>query len=182
MTDSRPDKTLTLIAAIGRNGALGHEGAMPWHLPRELQHFKSVTMGKALLMGRRTHESIGRALPGRQNIVITRNAGYVAEGCDVAQSLREAIEIAASTELMIIGGGELYRQTIDQADRMILTTVDCEPEADTWFPQWDPQEWTVVSRRQELPDEKNPLAYEVAEYRRKPGVRVKCQSRIDSGT
>ena len=100
-------KRITLIAAMGRNRAIGLEGAMPWHLPRELRHFKETTMGKPIVMGRKTWESIGRVLPGRQNIVVTRNPDYVAEGCDVTGSLEGAVARASGREVMIIGGGQL---------------------------------------------------------------------------
>jgi len=120
-------------------------------------------MGKPIVMGRKTWESIGRVLPGRQNIVVTRNREYVAQGCDVAASLEDAVLLATGEEIMVIGGGQLYAEAMPYVDRMILTMVDCEPEADTWFPAWDEGIWTEVSSREELPDEKNPLAYRVVE-------------------
>jgi dihydrofolate reductase len=156
-------KTITLIAAMARNRAIGLNGEMPWHLPGELQHFKAATMGKAIVMGRKTWESIGRALPGRQNIVVTRNPGYRAAGCLVVTSLDEAIRRAEGGEVMIIGGGQLYRQALPRADRMILTRVDCEPGADTWFPAWPEADWKEVSRRSQPADDRNPLAFEVVE-------------------
>ena len=160
-------KKITIIAAMARNRAIGMNGDMPWHLPGELKHFKETTMGKPIVMGRKTWESIGRALPGRQNIVVTTNRAYSAPGCDVAGSLEDAIERAVGMEVMIIGGGQLYRQALALADRMILTRVDCEPEADTWFPEWDEAGWEQLSARSEFPDEKNPYAYTVVEWIRK---------------
>jgi dihydrofolate reductase len=160
------EKTITIIAAVASNQAIGFVGRMPWHLPAELQHFKETTMGKAIVMGRRTWESIGRALPGRQSIVVSRNSGYVANGCQMAGSLAAAIAIAEGSEVMVIGGGELYRQALPLARRMILTVVDCAPEADTWFPQWDRSMWRLVSRRDVSSDEKNPLSYQVQEWLR----------------
>jgi dihydrofolate reductase len=151
---------------MGRNGGIGLEGRMPWHLPAELAHFKRTTLGKPVLMGRKTWESIGRALPGRQNLVVTRNSAFHAEGADVVGSLVEAIEAAAGDEVMIIGGGELYRQALPIASRMILTTVDLEPECDTWFPAWDPAEWTLVSSERFPADERNATGFEVAEWMR----------------
>lgn len=156
-------KTIVIIAAMARNRAIGLDGAMPWHLPRELRHFKDTTMGKAIVMGRKTWESIGRVLPGRQNIVVTRNRNYVAEGCNVAGSLEEALSAALGEEIMIIGGGQLYAEAMPHADRMILTQVDCEPEADTWFPAWKEEEWVEVGSRSEEAGENNPLAYRVVE-------------------
>jgi dihydrofolate reductase len=162
-------RTITLVAAMARNGAIGLGGAMPWHLPRELKHFKAVTMGHPIVMGRKTWESIGRPLPGRQNIVVTRNPGYSAEGCDVVASLQAAVEVANGDEVMVIGGGQLYEQALPHADRMVLTLVDCEPVGDTWFPEWDPADWTETSSRHEDPDEANPHAYRVIELVR-PGL------------
>jgi dihydrofolate reductase len=159
-------KAITIIAAMARNRAIGLAGAMPWRLPGELRHFKETTMGKPIVMGRKTWESIGRALPGRQNIVVTRNRDYRAEGCLVVQSLPLAIERAEGDEIMVIGGGELYRQALPTADRMVLTLVDGTPAADTWFPEWNESEWTEISRRSQAIDENNELAYEVVELMR----------------
>jgi len=160
------NKTVTLVAAMARNGGIGRQGGMPWHLPAELQHFKRTTMGKPVVMGRKTFESIGRPLPGRQNIVVSRQDGYQAEGCDVAASLVEAIELAEHTELMVIGGGELYRQSLPLASRMVLTTIDLEPECDTWFPAWDPSEWVLVHAEQVAAGPDNDTAFEVVEWQR----------------
>ena len=161
------DKTITLVAAMAANRAIGLDGQMPWHLPRELKHFRETTMGKPIVMGRKTWESIGRALPGRQNLVVTRNPRLEAPDCDVAGSLWEAVEMAAGDEVMIIGGGQLYAEALPMADRMVLTRVDCEPEADTWFPEWNEAEWIESASRDELPDEKNPYAYRVFELKRR---------------
>jgi len=156
-------KKVTIIAAMARNLAIGFNGAMPWHLPGELRHFKQTTMGKPIVMGRKTWESIGQRLPGRQNIVVTRNRSLQAPGCDVAGSLDEAIRIARGEEVMLIGGGQLYRQALVFSDRMILTLVDCEPEADTWFPEWQTDDWLQVGERSESSDERNPYSYRVLE-------------------
>ena len=156
-------KTVTIIAAMARNRTIGLAGAIPWRLPGELRHFKETTMGKPIVMGRKTWESIGRALPGRQNIVVTRNREYCAEGCLVVRSLPRAIERAEGDEIMVIGGGQLYRQALPVANRMVLTLVDCTPAADTWFPEWNENEWSEISRRSQAIDENNELAYEVVE-------------------
>ena len=161
-------KSITLIAAMANNRAIGLDGDMPWHLPGELKHFKAVTMGKTIVMGRKTWESIGRALPGRQNIVISRNPDYAAESCLVVQSLEEALQRSESEEVMIIGGGQLYRQALPIASRMILTRVDCEPDADTWFPRWSQDDWREESRRSQPADDLNQYAFEVLEL-----VRIK---------
>jgi len=169
------DKQITIIAAMARNRAIGLGGEMPWHLPGELGHFKATTMGKPIVMGRKTWLSIGRPLPGRQNIVVTRNPLFQAPGCDVTGSFEGAVQIARGEEVMIIGGGQLYDQALAFCDRMILTLVDCEPEADTWFPEWQTEHWQQVSLRSEAADEKNPYAYEVREWVRKADVCDTCQ-------
>lgn len=163
-------RSVTIVAAMGRNRAIGLEGKLPWHLPRELQHFKATTMGKPIVMGRVTWESIGRALPGRQNIVVTRDRAYAAAGCVMAHSLEEAIGRAAGGEVMIIGGGQLYREALPFADRLILTVVDCEPAADTWFPDWKEFPWRQDAVRSERADDRNPCAYEVIELTRQPAA------------
>lgn len=158
---------MTLVAAMARNRAIGLRGAMPWHLPAELAHFKLTTMGKSVVMGRKTWQTIGRPLPGRQNIVVTRDRDLEVHGCDLAFSLEEAVEIAESVEVMIIGGGSLYEQALPRAVRMVLTHIECEADADTWFPRWDPSEWVPVSREHFAPDHKNGLAYDIIEYQRR---------------
>ena len=162
-------KRITIVAAMARNRAIGRDGELPWHLPRELRHFKETTMGKPIVMGRRTWQSIGRALPGRQNLVVTRDASFRAEGCEVVGSLEAAVASARGPEVMIIGGGQLYRQTLAHADRMVLTLVDCEPPADTWFPKWREEDWRRVAEREESADERNPFDYRVIELTRRRG-------------
>ncbi len=158
---------ITLVAALARNRAIGIEGRMPWHLPSELAHFKKITMGKPILMGRKTWLTVGRALPGRQNIVLSRNPDFRAKGCDVVQSLEQALAIASGHEVMVIGGETLYRLALPLASRMVLTLIDLEPEADTWFPQWDAEQWLEVSRQTIEGDETNPLEYEIVEWVRR---------------
>ena len=158
--------TITLIAAMGRNRAIGFEGRMPWHLPAELQHFKQATMGKAIVMGRKTWQSIGRPLPGRQNIVISRNSGFVAKGADVTDSLETAIELARASEIMVIGGGQLYQLALPLARRMVLTLIEIEPEADTWFPEWDARNWRQTNKRDFPVDDTNGIAYRIIELER----------------
>lgn len=159
-------KQLTLIAALGKNRAIGLDGRMPWHLPAELQHFKRTTMGKALVMGRKTWQAIGRPLPGRQNIVVSRNPEFTAQGVEVADSLLKAVQMADSSEVMVIGGGQLYQQAMALADRMVLTLIDIEPEADTWFPEWRDEQWQQTGQQRFEADEHNPLAYRIIELER----------------
>ena len=159
-------KTISIVAAMARNRAIGIRGAMPWHLPRELRHFKETTIGKPIVMGRKTWEAIGRPLPGRQNIVISRNPGFTAADADVAGSLEAAVEVSGSTEVMVIGGGQLYSLALPYAHRMILTLIDIEPEADTWFPEWDEKQWEQVKEQSYPADEKNKLSYRIVELSR----------------
>ncbi|WJW75894.1 type 3 dihydrofolate reductase [Thiohalobacter sp. IOR34] len=154
---SRP--ILSLILAMDRNRVIGKDNALPWHLPADLQYFKRMTMGKPILMGRKTHESIGRPLPGRQNIVISSNPAFEAPGCTVVHSLDEALEAAGGAgEIMVIGGTRLFEQVLDRADRIYLTLIDHAFEGDTWFPELDAG-WVEVSREDHAPDEKNPWPY-----------------------
>jgi dihydrofolate reductase len=127
---------LVLVLAVARNGALGKGGKVPWHIPEDLKHFKAMTMGHAILMGRKTHEETKRPLPGRRNIVITRQPEYSAPGCEVVGSLEEAITLARTTdpEPRVIGGAEIYRLALPIATRISLTEIDRDVEADTFFP------------------------------------------------
>jgi len=145
--------TITLVVAMGRNRVIGREGAIPWHLPADLAHFKQVTMGKPIIMGRKTYESIGRPLPGRENVVITRDASYAAPDCTVVHSLDEALA-GRDGEVMVIGGGEIYRQALDHAGRIHMTVVDAEPDGDVSFPTLDPS-WRTVSKTERPADERN---------------------------
>ncbi len=144
-----PKTTLTLIAAIARNGVIGKDNALPWHLPADLRHFKALTTGHAVIMGRKTWESLPerfRPLPGRQNIVITRNAAYAAPGASVAGSLPDAVAAATGDEAFVIGGAELYQTALPLADRLQLTEIDAEFAGDTWFPMRDPLQWRETTR------------------------------------
>ena len=122
---------------------------------------------QSLADSRRTFESIGRALPGRQNIVVTRNPRFRAEGCETVPSLRDALKSAVGAEVMVIGGGQLYREALPLATRMVLTFVDCAPEADTWFPRWDPEEWLETGRRHYPADPANTFGFDVVDYVRR---------------
>lgn len=138
---------VTLIAALGRNGVIGADGTMPWHLPEDLRHFKATTMGHPLVMGRRTFDSIGRPLPGRRTIVITRNPQWHHAGVESAHSFAEALALAGpSDEVFVAGGGEIYAQALPYAHRLVLTEVDAEPEGDTHFPDWDRADWSESVR------------------------------------
>jgi len=141
---------LALVVAMTPDRVIGLNGDMPWHIPEDLRHFRRVTMGHAIIMGRKTHESIGRALPGRQNIVITRNEGARFEGCDVAHGLDEAIAIARAAgdeEPRVVGGGAIYAMALPQATRLFLTEVDLTVDGDTFFPAVDWSQWTETDCR-----------------------------------
>jgi len=160
------EKQITLVAAMDRKRGIGRGGQIPWHLPAELQHFKAVTMGGSMVMGRKTWETIGRPLPGRESLVVSRQPGYRAGECAVYGDVWQAVNAAASTEVMIIGGGEIYRLTLPRARRMVLTLVDTEVVADTWFPRWDTSAWQQVSERAHPADDRNPLAFRITEWLR----------------
>ena len=135
---------LTLIAALAHQRVIGCDNRLPWRLPADLRFFKQTTMGKPLLMGRRTWESIGRPLPGRRMIVLTGQSGYMASDCTVAHTLDAAFALAGSvSELMVIGGATLYAQTLPLATRMYLTVIDADFPGDVWFPEWNQQDWRL---------------------------------------
>lgn len=157
--------TISLVAAMAKNRVIGKDNQMPWHLPADLQHFKEVTLGKPIIMGRKTYESIGRPLPGRKNIVISRNPSYQLDGCENVTSIEDAIELVkGDAEVMIIGGGFLYSQMIDKANKLYLTYIDFEVEGDTCFPSFDHLELKEVSRVSHQSDEKNPHDYQFVDY------------------
>lgn len=140
---------VTLIAALGRNRVIGADGTMPWHLPEDLKHFKATTMGHPMVMGRKTFDSIGRPLPGRRTIVITRNPQWRHSDVETAHSLADALGLAGvAEEVFVIGGGEIFAQAMPFAQRMVLTEIDSSPEGDAFFPAWDPDEWQEVEREQ----------------------------------
>ena len=151
---------LSLIVAVGEHNEIGQGGTMPWHLPADLRHFKVLTLGKPVLMGRHTFEAIGKPLPGRRNVVVTRNAAYRAAGCEMANSLTDALVLAAAVpEIMLIGGGELYREALPRAQRIYLTRVHAHFDADTFFPALDPTDWRETAREDHASDARNVHAY-----------------------
>ncbi|HDC4321493.1 type 3 dihydrofolate reductase [Aeromonas hydrophila] len=153
---------ISMIAAMAHDRVIGLDNQMPWHLPADLAHFKRVTLGKPVLMGRKTFESIGRPLPGRRNLVISRNPDYRADGVEVIDSVDAALALLAGSdvaELMVIGGGHLYGQLLPRADRLYLTRIDLAVEGDTRFPAFDEGDWLCIEREPHQPDEKNPHSY-----------------------
>jgi dihydrofolate reductase len=151
---------ISIVVAMAANRVIGRDNQLPWHLPADLKHFKETTMGKPILMGRKTWESIGRPLPGRTNIVITRDENYDAPGCVVVHSIEAALQAAAKQdEVMIIGGAEFYRQVLPQTDSIYLTRINEDFEGDTLFPELDSSEWQEAERIDCDADEKNPHSY-----------------------
>lgn len=161
---------LVLLAALGRDRAIGRDGDLPWRLPDDLKRFKAQTLGKPLLMGRRTAESLGRALPGRRNLVLTRSGRVPFEPMEAVATLDRAVELATADgadELCVIGGGEVYAVCLPQARRMYLTHVDTVVEgADAFFPAFDPADWRVVARESHPADAQHRHAFEFVEYER----------------
>ena len=161
---------IALIAAMAENRIIGRENRLPWRLQADLRRFKSLTMGKPVIMGRKTYESIGKPLPGRSNIVVTRDPDYRAPGCQVVHSLEQALEAGAGhAEVMVIGGAELYRQALGRAQRMYLTLVRAEVEGDTLFPDIEPQQWRELERESHRADEKNQYDYDFVTLQRVSG-------------
>lgn len=162
---------LVLVAALDRNGGIGRGNAMPWHLPDDFRHFKALTLGKPILMGRKTAQSLGRALPGRSNLVLTRTGQVPFEGMQAVASLEDAAGLAAAQgadALCVIGGGEVYALALPHADVMHLTHVDTVVEgADAFFPAWDPGQWQVMARQSHAADARHAHGFEFVEYRRR---------------
>jgi len=157
--------TISLVAAMANNRVIGKDNQMPWHLPADLAHFKKVTLGKPIIMGRKTYESIGRPLPGRRNLVISRQANLQLEGAEVFQSLSDAINAVNDVdEVMIIGGGNIYAQALPMADKLYLTFIDLDVEGDTRFPDFSALNLEEINREKHGPDEKNPYHYEFVDY------------------
>jgi len=151
---------VSLIAAMAKGRVIGKDNDMPWHLPADLKHFKSLTVGKPVVMGRKTLASMGnRPLPKRVNIVLTRQAGFSVEGCTIVHSLEDALKAAGPCEeVIIMGGATLYEAVLEKADTMYLTFIDAHIEGDTYFPEWGEDSWQEVSRERREPDEKNVYA------------------------
>jgi dihydrofolate reductase len=159
---------LSVIAAMARNRVIGLDNRLPWQLPADLQHFKQLTMGKPMIMGRRTWESLPGLLPGRPHIVVSRDPDYQAAGAMVAHSLEQALAVAGELgdEVMLIGGANLYVQALPLADRLYLTLVDAEVDGDAWFPEFDEDDWVLEQREEHAADERNRHPYSFLSYRR----------------
>jgi dihydrofolate reductase len=159
---------VSIIAAMDRNRLIGNNNQLPWHLPADLAHFKRVTMGKPVIMGRKTFESIGRPLPGRINIVLTRSDDFQPEGVVVVPGLEQALDHAAGAdEVMIIGGSSLYELALPLVDRLYLTFIDNSYQGDAWFPDFDLAQWQVIASEEHCADGKNTSDYRFVTYQRK---------------
>ena len=167
-----------MIAGVAANNVIGRGGGIPWRIPSDMAFFKRTTMGKPIVMGRKQYESVGRPLPGRTNIVVTRQAGYQPDGVIVIGGLEEAIgrakaiaEVDGKDEAMIIGGGDIYAQCMAFADKLYISHVALRPEGDVLFPAIDPSQWTVVEEPPATPDPRDEAVYRIAIYaRRRQGL------------
>jgi dihydrofolate reductase len=168
---------LSIVVATSPDGVIGKDGAIPWHLPRDLRRFRDITMGHPIIMGRRTHESIGHPLPGRLNIVVSSDPSYRIEGCSVARSPEEALRIAAesgASEAMVVGGERLYRHFLPDCDVIHLTVVEGRFEGDTRFPidRLCPSEWELEHREEWAADHQNSFPHRFDRLRRRQGTRA----------
>jgi dihydrofolate reductase len=165
---------IALIAAVANNGVVGRDNQLPWHLPGDLPYFRRITMGKPVVMGRKTWDSIGRPLPGRTNIVISRQPDLELEGARVVDTVEAALALAEAvaeidgvTELMVIGGAQIYALALPLAQRLYLTEVHAEVTGDAWFPDWDRSQWLETSRHRHSAHDSNPYDYSFVVYERR---------------
>ncbi len=151
---------VSMVVAIAENNAIGKDNQLLWYLPKDLKHFKTITSGHTVIMGRKTFDSVGKPLPNRRNIVITRNTDLTIDGVEVVNSLAQALELcAAADEVFIVGGAEIYKEAMAHTDRIYLTVVHEEFEADTFFPEIDRNLWKEIASESHQPDEKNNLSF-----------------------
>jgi dihydrofolate reductase len=157
---------VSLIVAVAKNGVIGCNNTLPWHLPEDLKHFRALTTGHHIIMGRKTYESLGRLLPGRTTVIVTRNADYQLEGALIAHSLEEAIDLSSSdTEAFVIGGAELYKQALACVDKLYVTEVDLTPAGDAYFPPVDAAQWQMSAREAHISAQG--LAFDYVCYQRR---------------
>ncbi len=159
---------VSAVVAAAENNAIGRDNQLLWHLPNDLRFFKHTTTGHAIIMGRKTYESVGRPLPNRRNIIVTRQAGYTAEGADVVHSLAAALESCAAAEhVFVVGGAEIYQQALPVTDRVYLTRVHVSLPGDSFFPQLDEQDWKLVSEDHHPADNRHAYGYTFMIYERR---------------
>jgi dihydrofolate reductase len=158
---------ITLVAAMSRkNRVIGINGTLPWNMPNDMLHFRQLTLGKLVLMGRKTFISIGRALPGRENIILSRDSSFIADGCRVFSNIESALGSVIADELMVIGGADIYMQLLSRADVMQLTLVDSDVGGDAIFPDWNQQDWDIVAEEFCEADSRHKYAYSFVTLRR----------------
>lgn len=153
---------VSCIVAVAKNNVIGRDNDIPWYLPADLKYFKKITTGHPIIMGRNCYNSIGKPLPNRTNIIITRDLYFISSNCLIARNIKEALEMAYDTgaeECFIIGGGQIYEQTAEMWDKLYLTEVDLDTSGDVFFPEIDMTEWVLLSEDKNAPDEKNEFAY-----------------------
>jgi dihydrofolate reductase len=176
---------LVLVAAVADNGVIGRRGAMPWRLKSEMEHFRRVTLGKPVVMGRKTYLSIGKPLVGRTNIVVSREPGFAAPGLLVAPTIETAVTVArgealrrGTSEIVVVGGAEIYAQTIARADRLMITHVHLQPDGEARFPAIEPHIWKEVKRSEHPCGPDDPAGFSVVVYQRHAAARAACVERI----
>jgi dihydrofolate reductase len=156
---------LSGLVAMDKNRLIGRDNDLPWRLPADLAYFKKVTMGHPIIMGRKTFEAIGRPLPGRRNIIVTRNKQYEQPGCEVLYSIEDIYKVGSGTEeVFVIGGAEIFKEVLPMMDRLYITYIDEEFEGDTYFPNINESEWRMISEEPGITDEKNPYHYRFVVY------------------
>lgn len=160
--------SISIIVAMARNRTIGIDNTLPWRCPEDLQHFKALTMGHHMIMGRKTYDSIGKPLPGRTTVVVTRDINLNIEGCLIAHSLQEAINACADdTQIFIVGGAEIYAQALAHVDTLYITEIQQDVDGDAWFPEFDAADWQEVAREARTQDTPQPLEYHFVTYRRR---------------
>jgi len=158
---------ISIIVAMAKNGVIGHNNTLPWRLPADLKYFRDITMGHTIVMGRRNYEDIGKALPGRRNIVITRNKDFLASGCEITHSIGEALDtVKGEAETFIIGGAEIYKSFLPLAGKLYVTRIDAEVEGNTTFPEYDSGQWLLESEEKHETDKNNSLPFRFCVYHR----------------
>jgi dihydrofolate reductase len=159
---------ISLVAAVAANGVIGRDGRLPWHLPEDLKRFKALTMGHHIVMGRKTYESIGRLLPGRTSVIVTRSRDYAVPGAIVASSLEDAVaQCAGDDEIFVIGGAQIYAAALPSADRLYLTLIHSDVQGEVRFPAWDAQAWVLRSSEALAPEPVSGAAVEYRVYERR---------------
>jgi dihydrofolate reductase len=160
---------ISIIVAMDENKVIGKNNQLPWHLPADLAYFKQVTMGHPIIMGRKTHESIGRVLPGRENVILTRNRDYFAEGCTIIHSIDDLVEWEKrqNDEIFVIGGAEIFKQTLPITEKLYITKIHHHFTGDTYFPEYDESDWELIWQQKGVKDEKNPYDYDFVIYERR---------------